>query len=191
MYEYYSPTATSSVSPVTFLTTVCTEHRQRLAVLTGMVNVSAIGLLAVLAIASNTAVACSCMAFPADIDKAISMAFAHADVIFLGTVQKTQKKMFRYPPARETDFLVKTSWKGLHADRTKIRSNIGEIACGYKFRKPGTYLVFAYWDLKAEILTTSFCDLNRREEVAKSAIEALNKIATPRHTQSIRPATDG
>jgi len=148
-----------------------------------MLRVTAIALLAVLATASKTAVACSCMAFPEDIDKAIAMAFSLADVIFLGSVQKTQKKMFRYPPARETDFLVKTSWKGLHTDRTKVRSNVGEIACGYEFRKPGTYLVFAYWDLKGEILTTSFCDLNRREEVAKDAIEALNKVTTPRHTQ--------
>jgi hypothetical protein len=58
-----------------------------------------------------------------------------------------------------------------------VRTNIGEIACGYNFNERGSYLVFAYWDQRLQLLTTSFCDLTRTEIESKGAIIVLNRLA--------------
>jgi hypothetical protein len=136
----------------------------------------AIVFVSFLMLASKTAIACTCMAYPDDIDKAVAMAYGQADAVFLGTVEKTRKKLFRYPPEQQALFIVQTIWKGLDTNRTVVRSNIGEIGCGFKFSKRGNYLVFAHWDGKREILTTSFCDLTRIEAKSRDAIAALEKI---------------
>jgi hypothetical protein len=57
-----------------------------------------------------------------------------------------------------------------------VRTNIGEIACGYNFKKRNSYLVFAYWDQQRKHLTTSFCDLTRAEVKAKDAIGVLDRL---------------
>jgi hypothetical protein len=141
-----------------------------------MLRAAAIVVISFLMLASKTAIACTCMAYPDDIDEAIAMAYAQADAVFIGTVEKTRKKLFRYPPEQQALFIVRTIWKGLDTDRTIVRSNLGEIGCGYEFNKRRSYLVFAHWDSKREILTPSFCDLTRIEAMSGDAIGVLNKI---------------
>lgn len=123
------------------------------------------------------ALACSCMPFPADEAKAAASAYALADVIFLGTVKSTVSRRLSHLAVRDTTFEVQQSWKGLNGlDAVVVRSANGEIACGYRFRKPGDYLVFAYWDADRHIFTTSMCDLNREASKAQSLISALDRI---------------
>jgi hypothetical protein len=141
-----------------------------------MPRAAAIVFISFLMLASKTAMACTCMAYPDGIDKANAMAYGQADAVFIGTVEKTRKKLLLYPPEQQALFIVRTIWKGLDTNRTLVRSNIGEIACGFRFSKRGSYLVFAHWDGKREILTTSFCDLTRIEAKSRDAIAALDKI---------------
>ena len=77
---------------------------------------------------------------------------------------------------REVTFSVRDRWKGSIPDTTLVRTNIGEIACGYDFKKRNSYLVFAYWDQRRQHLTTSFCDLTRPEAKAKDAIGVLDRL---------------
>ena len=130
-----------------------------------------------LLLAPTSAFACSCMPFPTDNAKAAAMAYSLADVIFLGTVNNIASRRLSYMAVRDTTFGVQQSWKGLNGvDAIVVRSNNGEIACGYRFRKPREYLVFAYWDADHQIFTTSMCDLNREASNAQSLIRALDKI---------------
>jgi hypothetical protein len=77
---------------------------------------------------------------------------------------------------REVTFSVRNLWKGSISDATVVRTNIGEIACGYDFKKHNSYLVFAYWDRRRQHLTASFCDLTRTEAKAKDAIRILDRL---------------
>lgn len=137
-----------------------------------------LGSLLVLAclLPAQGAYACSCMAFPKDSEKAVAMAYARADVVFLGDVTAMRKTFLGILRQREVTFSVTDRWKGSIPDTLSVRTNIGEIACGYEFRKLGSYLVFAYWDQQGTRLTTSFCDLNRTEAEAKDAIAVLNRL---------------
>ncbi len=119
---------------------------------------------------------CSCMAFPKDPEKAVAMAYARADVVFLGDVTAMRKRFLGILRQREVTFSVTDRWKGSIPDTLSVQTNTGEIACGYEFRKHGSYLVFAYWDQQGTRLTTSFCDLNRTEAEAKDAIAVLNRL---------------
>lgn len=138
----------------------------------------------------NQSNACSCAAFPNDPEKALAIAYAQADVIFLGDAIAVRNKLLRLPPQREAKFSVRTVWKGSTPDTTVVRTNIGESACGYKFKKQGSYLVFGYWDRQHKHLTTSFCDLTRTEIEAKDLIVILNRRGSsspsPNSTSSIR-----
>ena len=120
--------------------------------------------------------ACSCMAFPDETEKAVATAFAQADVIFLGDVTDLRDTFLGIQQQREVTFSVRDRWKGSTPDTTLVRTNIGEIACGYNFEKGSSYLVFAYWDQQQESLTTSFCELNRTEAEARDAIAALDRL---------------
>ncbi len=135
-------------------------------------------LLASLILAPSAADACTCAAFPDDSAKAAAMAYAQADVVFLGAVTNIKTKRWRQPIAvRETTFDVLEVWKGLSGRNPAIvRSAMGSLACGYKFDKPGEYLVFAYWDVEHQILTTSMCDLTRKASEAGGLVRELNKI---------------
>ena len=84
---------------------------------------------------------------------------------FLGSLQQ-----------REVTFSVRDLWKGSTSDTTLVRTNIGEIACGYNFKERNSYLVFAYWDQQLQLLTTSFCDLTRTVAEAKGAIGVLDRL---------------
>ena len=135
-------------------------------------------LLASLIIAPSVAVACTCMAFPDDVAKAAATAYAQADVIFLGTVTDIKTKRWQQPiGVRETTFELLDVWKGLSGRSPAVVSSaIGSLACGYKFDKPGEYLVFAYWDVERQILTTSMCDLTRKASEANGLVRELDKI---------------
>ncbi len=116
------------------------------------------------------------MAFPSDHDKAVATAYARADVVFLGDVTAMRSTFLGILRQREVTFSVRERWKGSISDKTAVRTNIGEIACGYDFKKGRSYLVFAYWDQSQQHLTTSFCELNRVEGEAQDAIVILNRL---------------
>jgi len=135
-------------------------------------------LLATVILAPSMAVACTCAAFPDDEAKAAAIAYTLADVVFLGAVRDIKTKRWQQPIAvRETTFEVLEVWKGLSGrNPVVVRSAMGSLACGYKFDKPGEYLVFAYWDVEHQILTTSMCDLTRKASEAGGLVRELNKI---------------
>jgi len=116
------------------------------------------------------------MPFPNDLEKAVATAYARADVVFLGDATAMRKTFLGDLQQREVTFSVRNRWKGSIPDTTLVRTNIGEIACGYNFKKGKSYLVFAYWDQQRQHLTTSFCDLNRTEAKAKGAIGVLDRL---------------
>jgi hypothetical protein len=120
--------------------------------------------------------ACSCAPFPDDLEKAVTMAYALADAVFLGDAMTMRKRFLGTLPQREVTFSVRDRWKGSIPETTLVRTNIGEIGCGYNFKKRNSYLVFAYWDPQGQYFTTSFCDLNRTEAKAKAAIDVLNRL---------------
>jgi len=125
---------------------------------------------------AQEAEACNCMAFPTDRHKAVAMAFSRADVVFLGDVTAMRNTSLGILRQREVTFSVRDRWKGSIPDTIVVRTNIGEIACGYEFKKRDIYLVFAYWDQQRKYLTTSFCDINRTEAEAKDEIAVLNGL---------------
>jgi hypothetical protein len=123
--------------------------------------------------------ACMCMPFPDDFEKAVATAYARADVVFLGDALAMRNTVLGILQQREVTFSVRDRWKGSTSDTTLVRTNVGEIACGYNFKKRNSYLVFAYWDQQRQHLTTSFCDLNRTEAKAKGAISVLDRLTKP------------
>jgi hypothetical protein len=132
--------------------------------------------------APQTVEACMCMPYPDDFEKAVATAYARADVVFLGDVLAMRNTVLGSLQQREVTFSVRDRWKGSTSDTTLVRTNVGEIACGYNFKERSSYLVFAYWDQQLQLLTTSFCDLTRTEAEAKGAIgvlERLTKRANP------------
>jgi hypothetical protein len=124
----------------------------------------------------RAAEACSCAPYPDDLEKAVAMAYAQADVVFLGDALAMRNTVFGPLGQREVTFSVRDGWKGSVLDTTSVRTNIGEIACGYNFKKRNSYLVFAYWDEQRQYLSTSFCDLTRSEAKAKGAIDMLDRL---------------
>lgn len=124
---------------------------------------------------SGVASACSCMAFPEDSDEAAEFAYSFADVVFLGTAESKKTKI-GYPLRSRTMFRIDAEWKGPGLEEIIVESNIGETACGYKFKKNRRYLVFAYWHKSDEFVTTSFCDLTGTEAESADLIAALDRI---------------
>jgi hypothetical protein len=122
------------------------------------------------------------MDFPKDIEQAMTIAYAQADVVFLGDATAMRNTFLGILGQREVTFLVKDRWKGTISDTILVRTNIGEIACGYEFKLHNSYLVFAYWNHEQNHLTTSFCDLNRTEANATDAIAALNRLTKRANT---------
>jgi hypothetical protein len=120
--------------------------------------------------------ACTCMAFPENLEKAVAMAYGHADAVFLGDIMTMRTRFLGMLTQREVKFSVRDRWKGSLPETVLVRTNIGEIACGYNFKKRNSYLVFAYWDQRLQHFTTSFCDLNRTEDQAKGAIGVLDRL---------------
>lgn len=130
----------------------------------------------------QVAEACSCAPYPNDLKKAVTMAYAQGNGIFevggifLGDVtaihERTDGPLRQY----EVTFSVRDRWKGSIPDIISVRTNVGEIACGYKFQKGNSYLVFAHWDEHRQQLMTSYCDLTRSEAKAKDAIDLLDHL---------------
>jgi len=137
----------------------------------------------------QAAEACMCMPFPDDFEKAVATAYARADVVFLGDALAMRNTFLGNLQQREVTFSVRDRWKGSTSDTTLVRTNIGEIACGYNFKKRNSYLMFAYWDQQRQHLTTSFCDLTRTEAKAKGAIGALDRL-TKRANAAAKNETD-
>ena len=116
-------------------------------------------------------------------------AYARADVVFLGDALAMRNTFLGNLQQREVTFSVRDRWKGSTSGTTLVRTNIGEIACGYNFKKRNSYLMFAYWDQQRQHLTTSFCDLTRTEAKAKGAIGALDRL-TKRANAAAKNETD-
>jgi hypothetical protein len=138
-----------------------------------VVRLLAVGLLLV----SPRSFACSCAAFPADEAEAAAIAYGRADVVFVGIVTSVKKRIQLPLPVRDATFDVSQSWKGISEfDGTVVRSAIGEIACGFKFRKGSSYLVFANWVPDQGVLWTNMCELTRTESKAGTLIRELDGI---------------
>ncbi len=120
--------------------------------------------------------ACSCAPYSDDIDTAVATAFVQADVIFLGKTTELRSDPLHAPAQRVVVFSVSDHWKGVTSDTVQVRTNAGEIACGYDFKIRKNYLVFAHWDQKHQHLTTTYCDLTRTESKAKGAMTALDRL---------------
>ena len=121
--------------------------------------------------------ACSCAPFPADEAKAAAIAYGRADVIFLGVATGVTTKLLLPLRVRDTTFEVIASWKGLGSnDAIVVRAAISEMACGFKFRKRGRYIVFANWDPDTGSLWTNLCELTREESHAQGLIKALDAL---------------
>lgn len=131
---------------------------------------------------AQVAEACSCAPYPNDIEKAVKMAYApgnsvfEVDVIFLGDVTALRSQTDGALRQYEVTFSVRDRWKGSIPDIVSVRTNAGEIACGYKFKKGNSYLVFAHWDKHRQQLVTFYCDLTRSEAKAKDAIAVLDHL---------------
>lgn len=125
---------------------------------------------------SGGAKACTCAAYPAGIEQAVEVSYARADVVFFGEAIAVKKKRFRTPSYRDGTFRVRKRWKGSFEDTLLVRSNVGEIACGYDFRLGRSYLIFAHWEPRSEVFTTSFCDLNRTEADAATVSDVLDRM---------------
>lgn len=121
--------------------------------------------------------ACTCAAYPDDLEKAVTLAYAQADVIFLGDAMAMRSRFRGFVRQREVTFRVRDRWKGSIPDTTLLRTNIGEAACGFNFRKGNSYLVFAHWDPQERYLMTSICELTRTEAKAKGAISELDRLS--------------
>lgn len=145
-------------------------------------------ILVLILCAPQTAEACSCAAYPDDIEKAVTMAYAQGngmfqvDAIFLGDVTTMRKRNNWTVPYYEVTFSVRDRWKGSIPGIVSVRTNGGEIACGYEFEKGNSYLIFARWDERLQQLATSFCDLTRHEAKAKDAIKVLDRLANKQRT---------
>lgn len=126
--------------------------------------------------------ACTCAPYPDDVERAVTMAYApgsgifQVDFIFLGNVTAIHNRSNGSLPHYEVTFSVRDRWKGSIPDIVSVRTNVGEIACGYKFEKRNSYLVFAHWDEQRQELATFWCDLTRAETKAQSAIDVLNRL---------------
>ena len=122
------------------------------------------------------------------------MAYARADVIFLGSVTGTQSSKLRALSVRDVSFDVLVSWKGLSGHSgAVVRTAKGELACGFKFRRRGRYLVVAYWDTDQNVLWTNMCELTRKEAEARDLIAALDKLVGQKkavHEEADEDATD-
>ncbi len=131
---------------------------------------------------AQVAQACSCAAYPDDIEKAVTMAYTQGngnfevDVIFLGDVTAMRHRTNGPVSQYDVTFSVRDRWKGSIPDIVSVRTNAGEIACGYTFKKGSSYLVFAHWDKQRQQLTTLLCDLTRSEAKAKDAIRVLDHL---------------
>jgi len=117
-----------------------------------------------------------CLEYPNDLEAAISMAYRQADAVFFGEV--TSIKTVKLPGLKQREVTVSVSnwWRGPGDDSLSVRTNIGEIACGFRFRNRKTYLVFAHWDTDLGQYSTSYCDLTRTEAEAELAIEFLDRL---------------
>lgn len=133
---------------------------------------------------AQIAEACTCAPYPDDIEKAVAMAYTQGngifqvDVIFLGDVTAMRNQTNGGMPQYVVTFSARDRWKGSIPDTVSVRTNAGEIACGYKFKKGSSYLVFARWDEQRQQLETSMCDLTRSEANAKDAIGVLDHLTS-------------
>ena len=139
----------------------------------------------------QVAEACSCAPYPDNLEKAVTMAYAQGngifevDVIFLGDVTAMRERTNGALPHYEVTFSVRDRWKGSIPDIVSVQTNAGEIACGYKFKKGNSYLVFAHWDEQRQQLVTFFCDLTRSEARAKDAVGVLDRLTNKQRNAPI------
>ena len=136
--------------------------------------------------------ACTCAPYPADEAKATAIAFGRADVIFLGIATGVKSKLLLPLRVRDTTFEVIASWKGGGGEEAiVVRAAISEMACGFKFRKGGRYLVFANREPDKGILWTNMCELTRAESQAQGLMKALDTLKRQREAELRGEETGG
>jgi hypothetical protein len=130
-------------------------------------------VIAFMLLGASDGLACSC-AGPADVLQALEQATA----VFSGRVVDVIKhKPDRTRPQSwftgvETVLEVKTVWKRVDKRVVSVFTSDQQSACGYRFRKGRTYLVYAHRNEEGK-LVTSICTRTKR---LKDAEEDLSKL---------------
>jgi len=121
--------------------------------------------------------ACTCMPFPEDEAEAAAVAYPQADAVFVGTVTAIKSGVPGIIRWRNVSFDVIKVWKGVTDDvPVVVRTATSSAACGYRFKKRETYLVFAYREPDDTTLTTNLCALNMPEREAHALMRELDKV---------------
>lgn len=137
----------------------------------------AVATVCMLPLLTEPAVACTCMAFPADEAEAAALAYPQADAVFVGTVTTIKSGLPGIIRWRTVTFDIDKVWKGVTDDvPVVVRTATNSAACGYRFHERETYLVFAYREPNDDTLTTNLCALNMPERDARALIRELDKI---------------
>ncbi len=123
----------------------------------------------------QAALACSCLAYPADEAKAVAMAWPSADAVFLGEVTAVKPGTLGLGRWTSVTVEIHSVWKGVTDDTSVvIKTPSNSAACGYPFRNGETYVVFAERNPDSGGLTTTLCSLNRRARDAEGLMRALD-----------------
>ena len=144
-----------------------------------MTRLQALVILAVLMIVGpdRAALACSCMAYPADEAQAVAVAWPKADVIFLGKVTAIKSGIPGASRWRGVTLEVEQRWKGLPEDLpVVVRTASNSAACGYPYDLGRSYVVFAYRNPANDQLTTNLCALNKRRKHAEGVMRELDQV---------------
>jgi hypothetical protein len=105
--------------------------------------------------------------------------FDSADAVFTGRVLAIQD-----PPAssdggwqtRRVTLRVDRAWKGMESDTVVVRTGWSDGDCGFRFRRGGSYLVFA-GAAEDGSLVTGLCDRTTRLRRAAADLRALGPPA--------------
>lgn len=130
------------------------------------------GIVIVLSIQANIALACDCGA-----SSPIQNRFEQSDAIFSGQVTQVKyledKKKIREPRTIVT-ITVLQSWKGVTEPTVEIQTTENAYSCsGYRFKKGDQYLVFGYTQADGS-LTTGLCSGTHHLDNATEDIDWLN-----------------
>lgn len=132
--------------------------------------------LGALLLGPAAALACSCAPPPEP-----SVALEASDVVFSGTVVGVPPAPAENAPQGvgpvEYRFNVAQSWKGEPGMEVRVLTNSSGAACGRKYTKGGTYLIYA--SMRDNAIHDSLCSRTRTLESATDDLAVLGEGAVP------------
>jgi hypothetical protein len=120
-------------------------------------------------VGARVALACTCVPPPSPTE-----AREDAAAVFSGKVVQIK----RHKPAEdifggvEVVFRVDRAWKGVNKGTARVFTSSQSAACGYRFSKGHTYLVYASGNSRGR-LSTSICSRTKRLKDAREDLDAL------------------